>query len=227
MFVAPSVVHDCHCFLRNATATARSAHVTTPCARSVAPLVHPSTVSGYLRRAPTFHWLHQIDGAGSVDFRCRRSQQTFTCTATVTESERSNELFPLSMSYLHPTRTPFIVCRCGTDAVPTRKTLPKNFDVAGTEQRLYDWYEEAFVLLPFRLHIAEQACLSVPCNQQASSQLVTWQVGAKRHVPAKEHRHWRALLHGYATPKCDWQAAHGSCNVCYLARHHDALCQDV
>jgi hypothetical protein len=24
--------------------------------------------------------------------------------------------------------------------VPTRKTLPKNFDTAGTEQRLYDWY---------------------------------------------------------------------------------------
>ncbi len=27
-----------------------------------------------------------------------------------------------------------------TGAVPTRKTLPKNFDTAGTEQRLYDWY---------------------------------------------------------------------------------------
>lgn len=122
---------------------------------------------------------------------------------------------------------PLSLCRCGTDAVPTRKTLPKNFDVAGTEQRLYDWYEEAYVLLPFGLHIAEQACLSVPCIQQASSQLVTWQVGAKWHVPAKKHRLWRALLHGYATPKCDWQAAHGSCNVCHLARHHDALCQDV
>lgn len=130
------------------------------------------------------------------------------------------------LSYLHPIRT-LSLCRCGTDAVPTRKTLPKNFDVAGTEQRLYDWYEEAFVLPPFGLHIAQQACLSVPCNQQADSQIVTWQVGAKRHVPAKKHRLWRAVLHGYATPKCDWQAAHGSCHVCYLARHHDALCQDV
>ncbi len=27
-----------------------------------------------------------------------------------------------------------------TGAVPTRKTLPKSFDTAGTEQRLYDWY---------------------------------------------------------------------------------------
>ncbi len=28
----------------------------------------------------------------------------------------------------------------GTGAVPIRKALPKNFDTAGTEQRLYDWY---------------------------------------------------------------------------------------
>ena len=35
-------------------------------------------------------------------------------------------------------RDPQISC-VGAGTVPTRKSLPKNFDVAGTEQRLYDW----------------------------------------------------------------------------------------
>ena len=86
-FVAPSAIHDCHNLLRCATAAAGSARVIKPCARSVAPVVYPSSASGYIRRAPSLRWACRTNGADSANSCHGRSLRIVTCSATLTGSE--------------------------------------------------------------------------------------------------------------------------------------------
>ncbi len=90
-FIAPSVIHDCHNLLRCATAGTGSARVTKPCARSVVPLVYPSSASGYFRRAPSLRWACRTAGADSADKCHGHSLRVLTCSATLTESELQKE----------------------------------------------------------------------------------------------------------------------------------------
>lgn len=132
-FVAPSAIHDCHNLLRCATAAAGSARVIKPCARSVAPVVYPSSASGYIRRAPSLRWACRTNGADSANSCHGRSLRIVTCSATLTGS-----------------------------AAPTRKTLPKNFDAAGTEQRLYDWWEQNGMFQPKDTGKGEAFSMAMP-----------------------------------------------------------------
>ena len=87
-FKAPNIVRDCRGLLRWRV-EAEVARGNTTCARSVAPLVHPSCSSGYHRRAPSLLWGRQAPNASTADYRCGRPQRTLTCSATLSERKHS------------------------------------------------------------------------------------------------------------------------------------------
>ena len=166
------------------------ASVSGPCAQQCsAPVVYPSCASGYHRRALSQLPLLLHPRSGSA-LRCGRTLRSLVCSATATESERESCTQVVCNMLRLATNLP----KCPIYAGPAsaRASLPKNFDAAGTEPRLYDWYvplEPGLSLSSCKgmlIHLEHMQCYSLEYTPVFFQCFGAWHSGGNRMASSSQ-----------------------------------------